>query len=86
MALNNSKYRELLNNGLSHGAALILADPATDAIDGGAVSNPSAMTAPATMNAAYTQSEVQALRTDVANLRTTVQNLLTALRNAGVVS
>lgn len=46
------------------------------AADAGVVA-PSAMTAPATMNASYTQAEVQQLRTDVANLRATVANLVT---------
>lgn len=85
MAVDPLKYRRL-KNGIGHEAALYLADPATTPQKGAAVSAPSAMTAPATMNAAYTQTEVQALRTDVANLRTTVNNLVTALKNAGAIS
>jgi len=49
------------------------------------VADPSAMTAPATMGASYTQSEVQALRTDVANLRNTVLSLKSALAQLGLV-
>lgn len=82
MAVNRTKYR-LLKNGIGHEAALYLADPALSGAT--TVAAPAAMTAPATMNAAYTQAEVQQLRTDVSNLRTTVASLLANLKTAGVV-
>lgn len=82
MAVNRTKYRTL-KAGIGHEAALYLSDPAKSGA--ATVAAPSAMTAPATMNAAYTQTEVQALRTDVANLRTTVNTLITNLKNAGLV-
>lgn len=86
MALNTNLYRELLNQGIPHHAALILADPARDVVSAAAVSDPAAMTAPASMGATYTAANVNALRADVDALRTVVINLLTSLRNAGVVS
>lgn len=82
MTVNRTKYRTL-KAGIGHEAALYLSDPAKSGA--ATVAAPSAMTAPATMNAAYTQTEVQALRTDVANLRTTVNTLITNLKNAGLV-
>lgn len=68
-------YDELINSGYTRGEAL-------RALAGSGVAAPAAMTAPTTMNAAYTQSEVQNLRNDVAALRTTVANLLAQI-NAG---
>lgn len=47
------------------------------------VAAPAAMTAPADLGAAYSQANVNALRTDVANLRGTVAALLTALQGTG---
>jgi hypothetical protein len=85
MAVDQTKYRNI-KNGMGHEAALYLSDSAKSPQKSATVAAPSAMTAPATMNAAYTQSEVQQLRTDVSNLRTTVANLLTALKNAGSVA
>lgn len=85
MALNDARYRELLNLGLPHAVALRLADPAQDTISGTAVADPAALTAPADIAATYTEAEVQALRNDVAALRTTVANLLASLRSAGVI-
>jgi uncharacterized protein YceH (UPF0502 family) len=82
MAVNRTKYRTL-KAGIGHEAALYLSDPAKSGA--ATVAAPAAMTAPANMNAAYTQAEVQQLRTDVANLRTTVNSLVTNLKNAGLV-
>lgn len=64
--------RKLLNRGVT----------IAEIVDMSVAPTVSAMTAPATMNAAYTQSEVQALRTDVANLRATVAALITALQGS----
>lgn len=86
MAVNEALFRELFNAGLSQAAALKLSDPAKDTISGAAVTDPAAMTAPATFAATYTAAESEALRADVAALRTTVINLLTSLRDAGVVN
>lgn len=86
MAVDDVLYRKLLFGGMSHHAAMLMADPVVNPVAGAAVTTPAAMTAPATMAAVYTQTEIQSLRTDVANLRTTVVNLLTALRNAGVIA
>ena len=86
MAVDQTRYRELLNSGMAHRIALLMADPSRANVSGGAVSAPSALTAPATMAGTYTQTEVQQLRTDVANLRTTVNTLVTALKNAGVIT
>lgn len=44
MAVNEALYRELLDSGLSHRAALRFADPANDTISGGAVADPPAVT------------------------------------------
>lgn len=79
---NEDTYRKLRNGGISHGAALALAD---EIGHGGTVANPAALTAPATMSGTYTQAEVQKLRADIAALRTTLDTLVTELRNAGVV-
>jgi uncharacterized secreted protein with C-terminal beta-propeller domain len=85
MAVDPLKYRRI-KNGMGHEAALYLSDSANSPQKATTVAAPSALTAPTTMNAAYTQTEVQALRTDVANLRTTVNTLITNLKAAGVVS
>lgn len=44
MAVNEVLYRELLHQGIPHGAALILADPARDVVSGGAVVDAAALT------------------------------------------
>lgn len=85
MAFDEMKYRALAHGGLSHGAAALLADPATDIINGAAVATPAAMTTIADIPTTYSEVEVQHLRDDVAALRTTVVNLLTSLRDAGVI-
>lgn len=86
MAIDYTKYRALLNSGVSHRAALLMADPATDMVSGGAVSAPAALTSTATQPGAYAQAENQKLRDDIAALRTTVNTLVTALKNAGVIT
>lgn len=86
MAVDTTKYKRLRNKGIAHDAAIELADSARTPAQGSTVAAPSALTAPTTMAGTYTQSEVQALRTDVANLRTTVANLLTSLKNGGSVA
>ena len=86
MALNTNLYRELLNTGVSHKAALVLADPERDVVSGGPVSNPAALTVIGTMPGTYTQANEQQLRNDLAALRSTVDTLVTALKNAGVIS
>lgn len=85
MTFNNDKYRDLLSNGMPHGAAKILADSDTQPVQGGPVNPPSALTAPATISGTFTQADHQKLRDDVANLRATVSALHTALKNAGVI-
>lgn len=86
MAVNDTKFRQLMQGGLSWEAARVLADPTQDAIEAAAVSDPAALTAPADIAATYTEAQVQALRNDIAALRTTVAALLTSLRDAGVLS
>ena len=86
MAVDQTRYRELLNSGMSHRIALIMADPARAQVSGGAVSAPSAMTSAASQPGTYTQTEVQKMRDDINNLRTTVNTLVTALKNAGVIT
>lgn len=85
MAVDKTKYRKI-KNGMGHDAAIFLSDSANSPQKATTVAAPAAMTAPATMNAAYTQAEVQALRTDVANLRTTLNTLITNLKAAGTVA
>lgn len=85
MAVDQTRYRELLNSGLSHRMALIFADPAKASVSGGAVSAPAALTSTATQPAP-SQAENQKLRDDIAALRTTVNTLVTALKNAGVIT
>jgi hypothetical protein len=85
MPFNNMKYRELLANGIPHGAAKILADSDNDTIDGGPVTPPAALTAPTTISGSFAQADHQKLRDDVASLRATVNALHTALKNAGVI-
>ncbi|HEV7956292.1 MAG TPA: hypothetical protein VGP10_03940, partial [Marisediminicola sp.] len=48
-----------------------------------ALADMGALTAPATFSAAYTKTESEALRTDVATLRTLVNTLLANRRTAG---
>lgn len=86
MAVDKDRYRELLNSGMAHRLALIMADPAKANVSGGAVSAPSALTSAASQPGTYTQAEVQKLRDDINNLRTTVNTLVTALKNAGVIT
>lgn len=86
MALNQEKYQTLVNWGMPHGAALSIADPALDAIDGGVVANPAALTSPATIQATYAQADIQKVRDDVAALQSKLTTLMTALRSAGVIS
>jgi hypothetical protein len=86
MAANEAVVRELVALGISYRAALKIADPASDLIDGGAVSDPAAVTAPAQMGATYTQANVNALQADVTALRATVATLVTALKSAGVIT
>lgn len=85
MALNDLAYRSLVLSGIPHYAALVLADPALDTINGGVVTNPAALTSTAP-GAAYVQGEATAVRTDLAALQATVTALTAALRTAGVVS
>jgi hypothetical protein len=66
---------DLMQRGVSYGDAVAR-------LAGSGTAAPAAMTAPTNMGAAYTQTEVQALRTDVANLRATVASLL-AFINSG---
>lgn len=86
MAANDATVRELVALGVSYRAALKIADPTSDLIDGGAVADPAAVTAPAQMGVSYTQANVNALQADVVALRTTVAALVTALKSAGIVS
>jgi len=85
MTFNNDKYRDLLSNGMPHGAAKILADSDTQPVQGGAVTDAKALKVASTIPGTYSQAEVQNLRDDVQNLRGTVMSLLTALRSAGVI-
>jgi hypothetical protein len=86
MAADELLVRELVALGLSYRVAIKLADPTTDTINGGAVADPAAVTAPAQMGASYTQANVNALQADVVALRTTVAALVTALKTAGVIT
>ena len=85
MTFNNDKYRDLLSNGMPHGAAKILADSDTQPVQGGPVVDAKALKVASTIPGTYSQAEVQNLRDDVQNLRGTVMSLLTALRSAGVI-
>ena len=76
MPFDQDRYRQLSSEGLPHAIAVRLATTT-------AVSAPSALTAPASMGATYTKSEVDALRADVAALRTTVAALISALKESG---
>ena len=86
MAVNEDLYHRLLNAGIPHPAALVMADPQNDSITANPVSDPAPMTAPADLGAAYTQANVNALRADHAALQATVQALLTSLRGGGEVN
>lgn len=86
MATNETLARELRNLGMPWALANKLADPQNDLIGGVAVTNPAALTAPASMGATYTAANVNALRADVAALQATVTSLMNSLRDAGVIS
>lgn len=49
------------------------------------VADAAVLTAPASLGAAYTQAEVNALRADVAALQAKINALLVALRGGGIV-
>ena len=85
MAVNEAVYRVLLNNGIPHPAALVLADPLLDPIVGTTVADPAAIASTAP-GAAYVQAEATAVRSDLVALRATVLALTTALRTAGVIA
>lgn len=86
MATDQTAARELLNLGLPWAVANKLADPASDTISGPAVADAAALTAPASMGATYSATNVNALRADVLELRTQLNAALAALRSAGVIS
>jgi hypothetical protein len=86
MAVNEDLAREMRNHGLPWALANMLADPSTDTINGAAVDDPADLTAPESMGASYSATNVNALRADVLALQTTLTELTTSLRDAGVIS
>lgn len=85
MALNNELYNRLVTSGVSHGSALLLADPAQDVVAGVAVTDAPAVTATAVAaanatspaGAVYTVTDQTAL----ADLANEMKADLNALRN-----
>lgn len=86
MATDQTVATQLRNLGLPWAIANQLADPAGDTINGAAVANAAALTAPASMGASYNATNVNALRADVLALQTKLNALLTSLRAAGVIA